>query len=189
MSQEETQTGEAQAAPTNKLEVTFPDGTKRAFGEKQKIQKDVSDDGVSFYIRTGKVFAFALSQVSEAIAKRLSLHGAAQKIGDACASLQNPEDIEMAIDEMITRLYKGEWGAEREAGAGAGASILARAIARVYPNVSLDAVKAQLKEMSDADKKSLRANAKVAEAIRAIEEENRAKLDPKVGEDLLAKFG
>ena len=176
-------------APQAAVKVTFQDGKTIEFNARTKSVRDVDEDKgeVTFYVRTGKMFKLALSDVSDSIEKKLALHGISQKVGDSASGLKDDGDIEEAFGTTIANLLADKWAAVRESSGFAGSSILALAVARVTGK-DIEAVKATLRAMSDGDKKALSLAPKVVEAKRQIEDEKRKAADPKAGEDLLAKF-
>jgi hypothetical protein len=130
------------------------DGTGRivAFAGKRKMVKtaDVAEDGtvsVRFDFVNGETRTLT---VPPALMTKFAAHGAAQKVGDEAAGVADIDDIVVAIDEVITRLHSGEWGATREAGDGfSGASIVIRAIMEATGK-DQETVKAFLQKKLDA---------------------------------------
>lgn len=82
-------------------------------------------------------------------------HGAEQKLRDEIAGEQDLDDGVLAIDQLIERLDGGEWNVKREAGGMSGTSILLRALVE-YTGKTIDEVKVLLKDVSHAEKMSLR---------------------------------
>lgn len=140
----------AEAKPkTEVTQVKMSDGRTIGFAGKRKLIKDVLDDGVRFDFRNGETRTF---KIPEDLMLRLAIHGAAQKIGDETAGEEDVDDMVVAVDAMIERLGKGEWGATRAAGDGfSGASVVIRAICEATGK-NVDAVKAFLQGKLDAAK-------------------------------------
>ena len=135
--------------------VTMTDGRVVQFAGKKTLLKDVTvnaDDGeviVRFDLRNGQTRTISGSTLSSEVALRALGHGISQKVGDECASIDEVDDMVVAIDEMLTRLQNGEWSARREAGDSFnGASIVVRAVAEASGK-SIEFVKEFLKRKID----------------------------------------
>lgn len=123
----------AKAAPVVKTPVTLTTGEVVEFTERQRTLKSSTlENGhatVKFAFKNGEVREFAFNKHHDLL-MRLAIHGALQKIGDETAGVEDLDDQVAAVDAVIARLERGDWGAERSAGNGfAGASIVIRAIA------------------------------------------------------------
>lgn len=170
--------------------VTMSDGRSVPFSGKRKLAKEVLENGVRFDFRNGETRTFTLP---ETLLHRLALHGAAQKIGDEAAGVDEVEDMVVAIDDIIARLSKGEWGATRAAaGSFSGASVVIRAICEATGK-GVDDVKAFLQRKLDADPALTRAAlyasfrnpaSKTGQIIARLESEKKAK-SPAVDADAL----
>lgn len=127
--------------------VTMSDGRAVPFSGKRKLAKEVLENGVRFDFRNGETRTFA---IPEALLLRLAIHGAAQKIGDEVAGVEEVEDMVIGVDEMIGRLSRGEWGATRAASGNsfAGAGVVVRAICEATGK-SVDEVKSFLQRKLD----------------------------------------
>jgi hypothetical protein len=141
--------------PAEVEQVKMLDGSVVGFAGKRKMVKEVIiDDGsvtVRFLFRNGEIRVF---EVPPTLALEFIGHGASQKIGDETAGVKDIDDMVVAVDDIITRLNKGEWSAQRAAGDGfAGASIVIKAICEVTGK-SVDAVKAFLQGKLDAAKEA-----------------------------------
>lgn len=137
---------------------------------------DLESRRVVFKFEDGTEEAFDLSKVDTATALRLSLHGASQKIGDSYAGAGDAEVTDdplgyakSQVRETIARLYAGDW---RTAVTGTG-GILAEAMSRVSGK-SREECAASLADMSDVEKKELRAKKKIAAALQRIKMERDA---------------
>lgn len=172
-----TKTKAAAAVP---FEVAMKDGKLVTFSGKRKMLKSAITDsekglGVRLDFVNGEFREF---YVTEALLHRFAVHGAEQKLGDEIAGVDLVEDCIEAIDELIERLYNGEWTVKREANAMNGASILARALVETSGK-SISEVRAFLAPLDAKSKLSLRMNASVAPVVARLEAERDAKKKPK----------
>lgn len=113
--------------------VTLTTGEIVEFTERQRtVKSSTLENGrarVRFAFRNGEVREFSFDKHT-ALLMRLAIHGALQKIGDETAGVEDLDDQVAAVDAVIARLERGDWGAERQAGNSfAGAGIVVRAIA------------------------------------------------------------
>jgi len=113
--------------------VTLTTGEVVEFTERQRtVKSSTLENGharVRFAFRNGEVREFAFDKHTDLL-MRLAIHGALQKIGDETAGVEDLDDQVAAVDAVIARLERGDWGAERQAGNSfAGAGIVVRAIA------------------------------------------------------------
>ena len=122
--------------PTVYTAVTMADGRTVQFAGKKTLLKEVTTDAengevlVRFDFRNGQTRTIVGSTLSNEITLRALGHGLSQKVGDECASIDEVDDMVVAVDEMIARLQAGEWAARREAGDSFnGASIVVKAVA------------------------------------------------------------
>ena len=120
----------ATAKETKITTVTMQDGRVVDFPGKRRLQKtsEISDTGVitvrlDFLNGTTTLFT-----VPENLLHRFAAHGAEQKLGDEIAGLTEIDDCVLAIDELIDRLYNGDWSVKRESSGMAGTSVLVRAL-------------------------------------------------------------
>lgn len=156
--------------------VTMEDGRIVEFAGKRKLLKSstVSAEGsvsVKLDFRNGQTRTFTIP--GNLLAK-FAAHGAEQKLGDEIAGLDDTEDCVMAMDELIDRLYNGEWGVKREANGMAGTSVLARALCEMTGKTR-EQIKAFLAGKTQADKVALRNSAKVKPIIDRLESEKVSK--------------
>ena len=165
--------------------VTMEDSRIVEFAGKRKLLKSssVTPEGkvaVRLDFRNG---ATRLFTVPDNLTAKFAAHGAEQKLGDEIAGLDDTEDCVMAIDELIDRLYNGEWGIKREANGMAGTSVLARALVELTGKTR-EQIKDFLAGKSQAEKVALRNSAKVKPIVERIESE-KAQKGSKVDTDAL----
>lgn len=172
--------GQTETATKGKVEkelkiIRMTDGRDVEFPGKRKLQKTpIADErgiGVKLDFVNGETRDFI---VPADLLHKFAVHGAEQKLGDEIAGVDDIDDCVLAIDELIDRLYEGNWGAKREVNAMAGASILAKALVETSGK-TLDEVRHFLKDKSQAQKVALRANAKIAPVIQRLEAEKAEK--------------
>lgn len=159
--------------------VTMKDGKIVEFAGKRKLLKNssVTAEGkvvVRMDFRNGEFREFT---IPDALLLKFASHGAEQKLGDEIAGLDDTDDCVLATDELIDRLYQGEWGIKREANGLAGTSVLVRALCEVY-NKTREQVKAILATKSQADKIALRNLEKIKPVIARLEAEKTSKKAP-----------
>lgn len=177
---------QATAATEKRVRVVTPvemtDGRTVEFVGKRKLNKnfEVSQDGFDLTVTldfiNGESREFKIS-ANDALFARLAAHGALQKLGDEVAGLEDVEDQVIAIEDLIERLSKGEWGAERRRGEGnamAGLSVLAKALVQTSGK-SPEAVREFLKGKSNAEKLALRDNPKLKPIIAELEAKKKQK--------------
>lgn len=155
------------------------------FPGKRKLLKEsfVTDDGkvqVRLDFRNG---ATRLFTIPDNLMAKFAAHGAEQKLGDEIAGLKGADgkeadidDAVLAVDELIDRLYNGEWNQRKEANGLAGTSVLIRALVELYNGAkSVEQVKAFLKDKTQAEKLALRQSARVKPIVERLEAEKAAK--------------
>lgn len=126
----------------------------------------------------GRDITVKADELAVGIQRYAMLHGLKQKLVDAAAITRNPdtgrsatiEDKFEAVKEVYDRLLAGQWNKARGDGTGSG-GLLFKALCRVYPTKTPDAIREFLAKKSDAEKTALRGNPKIAEAIAAIRAE------------------
>lgn len=162
-------------AETQITTVTMTDGSVVDFAGKRKLLKTAQEvDGkvqVRLDFRNGETRLFT---VPDALMNKFAAHGAEQKLGDCIAGLDDIDDCVMAVDEVIDRLYNGEWNAKRESTGMAGSSVLARALVE-HTGKSAEEIKAFLATKSQAEKVALRNNPKIKPIVERIEAEKVSK--------------
>lgn len=173
--------------------VTMQDGRVVDFvGEKRKLLKEstVEADGavkVRLDFVNGQTRLFTLPP---ALMGKFAAHGAEQKLGDEIAGLGDVEDCVLAVDELIDRLYNGEWTQKKEGNALAGTSVLLRALVELYNgSKTAEDVRKFLAGKSQAEKIALRNNDRVKPIVERIEAEKAAKAAKVDTNALLAELG
>ena len=155
--------------------VKMEDGRVVEFAGKRKILKEsfVADGKVQVRMdyRNGQSRLFT---IPEGMLLKFAAHGAEQKLGDETAGLEDIEDAILAVDNLIDRLYNGEWGVKREANAMAGTSVLVRALVE-HTGKTVEAIKSFLAAKSQAEKVALRNNPKIKPIVERIEAEKASK--------------
>ena len=156
--------------------VTMTDGRVVDFAGKRKLLKEssVNADGkvqVRLDFRNGETRLFTLP---DNLLTKFAAHGAEQKLGDEIAGLTDVEDCVLAVDELIDRLYNGEWSVKREANGMAGTSVLVRALVE-HTGKTVEQIKQFLSGKSQAEKVALRNNPKIKPIVERIEAEKASK--------------
>ena len=156
--------------------VTMTDGRVVDFAGKRKLLKgsSVNADGkvqVRLDFRNGETRLFTLP---DNLLAKFAAHGAEQKLGDEIAGLTDVEDCILAVDELIDRLYNGEWSVKREASGMAGTSVLVRALVE-HTGKTVEQIKQFLSGKSQAEKVALRNNPKIKPIVERIEAEKASK--------------
>ena len=116
--------------------------------------------------------------IPDNLLQKFAAHGAEQKLGDEIAGVEDTEDAVLAVDELIDRLYNGEWGVARDKSGLAGASILLRALVESSGKTP-DEIKSFLKDKTTAQKAALRSNPKIRPIVERLEAEKAAKSQKK----------
>lgn len=177
---EATATTAAAAKTNSKVQyntVKMDDGRVVEFAGKRKMLKEsvFQPDGkiqVRLDFLNGESRTFTLSPELTA---KFAAHGAEQKIGDEIAGLDDVGDCVIAVDELIERLNKNEWGVTRKAGSGmAGTSVLARALVE-HSGKTMDVIKGFLAGKTQAEKVALRQNPSLAPIVQRLEAEKTKK--------------
>lgn len=135
-------------------------------------------DGLAFLAATGDRINAAIDQIPAHLHSALALHGLKQKLIDAAAIARDPEtgrsatvqDKWNALQAVWARLLAGEWNAQRGDGTGTG-GLLFKALCRMYPTKTAEAVREWLDKLDDKKKAALRLNPKVAAIIETIRAE------------------
>lgn len=165
--------------------VTMEDGRIVEFAGKRKLLKTstVTPEGKVQVRMDFRNAATRLFTIPDNMLAKFAAHGAEQKLGDEIAGLDDTDDAVLAVDELIDRLYSGEWGIKREANGMAGTSVLARALVELTGK-SREDIKAFLGKKTQAEKVALRNSAKVKPIVERLESE-KAQKGSKVDTDAL----
>jgi len=178
-------------AKTPQIEtVTMTDGRIVDFAGKRKLLKEsqVTPEGkvqVRLDFRNGETRLFT---IPDSLSAKFAAHGAEQKLGDEIAGLEDVGDCVLAVDELIDRLYNGEWGVKREASGMAGTSTLLRALVE-HTGKTVEQIKAFLAGKTQAEKVALRNNPKIKPIVQRIEDEKAAKKTNVDTDALLGELG
>lgn len=156
--------------------VTMTDGCIVEFAGKRKLLKESlqSPEGkvqVRLDFRNGETRLFT---IPDNLLAKFAAHGAEQKLGDEIAGLADVDDCVIAIDELIDRLYNGEWSVKREANGMAGTSVLVRALVE-HTGKTVEQIKTFLSGKTQAEKVALRNNPKIKPIVERIEAEKASK--------------
>jgi hypothetical protein len=156
--------------------VAMTDGRVVDFAGKRKLLKEslTSEDGqvqVRLDFRNGETRLFT---VPADLSAKFASHGAEQKLGDEIAGIPEVEDCILAVDNLIDRLYNGEWSQKRESNGMAGTSVLARALVEMSGKTA-EQIKEFLSGKTQAEKVALRNNAKLKPIVDRIEAEKASK--------------
>ena len=172
--------GTAAAKPVKKEPtintVTLTDGRIVDFVGKRKLLKasEVTPDGkiqTTLDFVNGETRTFT---IPDTLLAKFASHGAEQKLGDEIAGVDDIEDAVLAIDDLIDRLYNGEWGVARDKSGLAGASILMRALVESTGKTA-EEIKKFLSDKTAAQKAALRTNPKIKPIVDRLEAEKAAK--------------
>lgn len=204
---EATTTTKPKKAPTVYTEVILTDERIVKFAGTRKVDKSaIIVDGIAVGARfdfvNGQTRSLLLADLAPATAAYAGAHGLIQKVGDEWSGEKDIDDIVLTADEIIGRLKKDGWTAEREAGDSmAGASIVIKALMEASKK-SAEEIKAFLdKKVADAKAKgetlsrqqlyaSFRnPTSTVGKIIRRLEEEKAAANSKVNADDLLGELG
>ena len=144
--------------------VDFP-GTKKMLKDSTIDASGVVSTRLDF--RNGETRIFT---IPDNLLNKFAAHGAEQKLGDEIAGLAEIDDCVLAIDELIDRLYNGDWSVKRESSGMAGTSVLVRALVE-HTGKTVEQIKAFLSGKSQAEKVALRNNPKIKPIVERIEAE------------------
>lgn len=172
-----TTASEVSAASKREIEtVSMSDGRKVDFVGKRKLLKETTIENgevsVRLDFRNGETRTFT---IPESLLLKFAGHGAEQKLGDETAGVDDVDDMVLGIDELISRLEKGEWSTKREGSSGvAGTSVLLRALVE-FSGKTVDQMREWLKDKSQQEKLALRNSPKIRPIVERLEAEKAAK--------------
>lgn len=173
------------AEATEKTPITMTDGRIVEFGKKQRLHKnaEIGEDSITVRLdfRNGETRSFT---VPDSLLAQFAAHGAVQKLGDAIAGEKDDDDAVLAVEELISRLEKGEWTATRAAGSNTGASILLKALVEATGK-EVAVLKEWLGGKSQAEKLALRRSAQLKPIIDRLEAEKAKNSKSSVDTDSL----
>lgn len=163
--------------------VKMTDGRTVEFSGKRKMQKTsiVMDDGalaIQIDFRNGETRTFVLEP---SLKDKFALHGAEQKYGDEVSGVEDIDDMVLAVDDLHSRLEKGEWSVKREANGISGSSILLQALVE-FSGKSIEDLKPWLSAKTPAQKADLRKSKNLFPIVQRLEAEKAAKSTKKVNE-------
>ena len=153
--------------------------------QKKDIEATVENDGsLALTFRHGELLRLHPESLAPEIQRSAMLHGLKQKLVDAAAISRDTATGRAAtiatkfnaVKEIFDRITGagGEapsWNKPRAGGAGGQGGLLARAIAR-YKNVPVEAAKAYLERLTDAQKQALRVDPRIATIINELRAES-----------------
>lgn len=156
--------------------VTMTDGRVVEFAGKRRMIKTEEIDGTSVSVRldfrNGETRTWLVP--NQAMVLRCAAHGASQKLGDEIAGEKDLDDAILAIDALMERLDKGEWGQTREGGGMSGTSVLLRALVE-HTGKDIAVIKDFLAKKTQAEKLALRNNPSIKPIVDRLEAEKMAK--------------
>ena len=166
------------ATEKESVTVKMNDGREVTFAGKKRLDKTVmidSDKGTAAVRLDFKNGETRTVEVPASLLLQAAAHGFSQKLGDNVAGVDDLDDAVEATDQLIARLSKGEWTAEREGGNGlSGVSILAKALVEATGQ-TIDVVREYLSKLEPKVKMALRADPSIAPIVKRLEAEKAAK--------------
>ena len=150
--------------------------------QKKDIEATITEGGnLTLTFRHGERLTVFVDQLAPEIQRMAMLHGLKQKLVDAAAISRDTTTGRAAtiatkyeaVREIFDRIT-GEspsWNKPRAGGAGGQGGLLARAIAR-YKSVPVEAAKAYLDRLTDAQKQALRVDPRIATIINELRAES-----------------
>lgn len=165
----------ARKPKAEETDIAMTDGRIVTFTGKRNMLKDSllvnGQPAVRLDFRNGETRTFVLPT---ALLNKFATHGAEQKLGDEIAGLTDIDDAVLAVDELVSRLEKGEWSLKREGNGMAGTSILVRALAEAK-GLPVATVKEFLAKKTQAEKIALRNNPSIKPIVEKLEAEKASK--------------
>lgn len=170
--------------------------------QKKDIEATIESDGsLVLTFRHGEMLRLHPESLTPEIQRVAMLHGLKQKLVDAAAISRDTATGRAAtvatkfnavreIFDRITHATAPSWNKPRAGGAGGQGGLLARAIAR-YKSVPVEAAKAYLDRLTDAQKQALRVDPRIATIINELRLESAkpAGIDADALLDGLGDFG
>lgn len=152
--------------------------TKRTPAVSAEIDENLG--GLTLTFAGGETLRLEVGMLTPRIGAYALMHGLKQKLIDAAAISRNPDtgrsatptDKYNAVKAVYDRLLAGQWSAARgEGGTGSG-GLLFRALCRMYPAKTPEALREYLAGKSAAEQAALRKNAKISAVIEEIKAES-----------------
>lgn len=137
------------------------------------VEIDGNLGGMTLTFANGQELRLEVGMINQLIGAHALMHGLKQKLVDAAAIARNPdtgrsatiEDKYEAVRVVYDRLLSGLWNAPRgEGGTGTG-GLLFRALCKMYPAKTPEALREFLATKSAAEQAALRKNPRVATII------------------------
>lgn len=173
---------EAQVTKSSKIAITMDDGRTVEFSGKRKMVKETTIDAEKNEIVTRLDFLNGETRyfnLPATLLLRAAAHGIEQKLGDEIAGVAEVDDCVAEMDQLLSRLDKGEWNMVREGGNGSGgASILVKALMELSGR-DRAAITEFLSDKTQAEKIALRTNEKLKPIVERLEAERNAKAKDK----------
>lgn len=151
--------------------------------QKKDIEAAVEENGtLVLTFRHGEILRIHPESLAPEIQRAAMLHGLKQKLVDAAAISRDTATGRAAtivtkynavkeIFDRITHATAPSWNKPRAGGAGGQGGLLARAIAR-FKSVPVEAAKAYLERLADAQKQALRVDPRIATIINELRAES-----------------
>jgi hypothetical protein len=175
---------------------TQANSTKRVPAIKATVVRNDKDRAVALHLafQGGTELALTADKLTQDILNEAVWHGLKQKLVDAAAISRDPEtgrsatvaDKMAAVTRVYDRLLSGMWNEPREGG-GSG-SLLFKALCRLNPAKSPEALREWLDGKTDEQKAALRKNPKIAAEIVAIQAEQVSDEAQAAAEEALAEL-
>lgn len=152
------------------------------------IQAAIIDTTLELTFSNGNVIRLNANDMAPEMNDKAMMHGYKQKLVDAAAIARNPDtgatasivDKYNAVLEVYNRLTaeEPEWNKNRGDGTGSGsAGLLFRALCRLYPTKTPEAIREYLDGKDKSQQAALRANPKIARIIDEIRAEKSGGVD------------
>lgn len=151
--------------------------------QKKDIEATITEGGnLTLTFRHGERLTVFVDQLDQGIQRMAMLHGLKQKLVDAAAisrdtttgraaTIATKYNAVKEIFDRITHATAPSWNKPRAGGTGGQGGLLTRAIAR-YKNVTVEAAKAYLERLTDAQKQVLRGDPRIATIINELRAES-----------------
>lgn len=147
---------------------------------KQSLYQFIANDtAAQFVLVDGTSIDIRLADLTDDIKHQLMLHGLKQKVADAAAIPRDTETGRSASDEdkiaamraVAGRIVAGEWAARAGDGTAAPRGLLHKALERLYPNKSREAIAEFVAGLDKKAQSALRMDPRVAPIIAGLRAE------------------